>query len=69
MCMGVLLHVCLYTNTCMVSAEAIRGCQIPWNWLQVVLSHHVDARNQTWVFWKSSQCFLPLSYLSISPSM
>lgn len=29
MYMGVLRHVCLYTNTCAISAEAIRGCQIP----------------------------------------
>ena len=28
--------------------------------LQIVVSCHVGAGNSTWVFWKSSQCFVSL---------
>lgn len=37
-----------------VSIEARRGCLILWNWTFV--SHHVDARSGTEVFFKSSKC-------------
>jgi hypothetical protein len=36
--------------------------------LEVIVSHHLGAGNETWVFWKNSQCFSLLSQLS-SPSV
>lgn len=32
--------------------------------LQMVVSHHVPAGNQTWAPWESSQCSSPSSHLS-----
>jgi hypothetical protein len=46
------LHICLHVR---------RGHQIS---LQMVVSHHVIAGNQTQNLWKSSQCSQPLSHLS-----
>jgi hypothetical protein len=42
-----------------VPLEARRGHQSPPRLeLQMVVSHHMDAGNRTWVLWKSSQCYL-----------
>lgn len=57
----------LHISLCIL--EARRG-QIPWDWnyIQTLVSCLVDAKTQTWVLYKNSQCSWPLSHLS-SPHM
>ena len=52
--MAVLLVIYLFTMHVLVPVEARNRSQIAW--LQMVRKHHVDAGNQTQVFYKNSLC-------------
>lgn len=49
----IFLHVCLCPCACLVSSGARRGCHIPWNWSNRLLSYRVGAGNWSRVLWKS----------------
>lgn len=51
------------SDTCRGQKEALVPLKLK---LQVVLSHHMDARHQTLVLFKNSKCSKPLSHLSLT---
>jgi hypothetical protein len=51
-------------HICPLPMKAKRGCQMLWNWNTNIVSFHVCARSQTWVFCKSSKCSYLLNHLS-----
>lgn len=58
---------CPLVHLCPVSVPGICGGQRgvlypPGLELQMVISYHVDAGNQTQLLWKSNRCSLPLSH-------
>lgn len=58
MCMTFACMRAFMCTTCMPGAQGIQKEEVvvPGNWLQIVESYHVGARNQTPVLCKSSQC-------------
>lgn len=56
------LYVC--APRARIPSEVSRECQTPLELELLVVSHHLDAKNQTQVFWKSNWYSSPQSYLS-----
>lgn len=62
--MGILPSCMSVHHVHAVPSEFSQGCQIPLELELLVVSHHLGAKNQTQVFWKSNWYPYPQSYLS-----
>lgn len=48
--------LCINVLPACICVHQMHTCLIPWNWVYKCLSHHVGARNRTWVLCKSNKC-------------